>query len=226
MEQNVTTNNRYSHGKIYKLIDNTTGVFYLGHTSLKRLDQRLRTHIRDSGDPKKNKAKLYQYFTPEKLKSGDVSIIQLDEVNANNKRELEKIENEYIQMELRNILCVNTTHSILDKVSIIKYHKKYVKENKERIQQLTKENYQNNRDKVLDRSRKYYKENKEAVLKYYHNNYENKKEKIKKYNKQYYQEISCEPCLCECGSAVARCNVKRHYNSEKHKLFIENKNGK
>ena len=51
---------------------------------------------------KVNKTKLYRYFTYDKLVSGDVEIIQL-EINVANKRELEKIENEYIQ-EIKNIL--------------------------------------------------------------------------------------------------------------------------
>ena len=35
-------------------------------------------------------------------------IILIGEVNVQNKRELTKIENEYIQMELNNVLCMNT----------------------------------------------------------------------------------------------------------------------
>ena len=236
MEQKVTKDNRYSHGKIYKIIDNTTGIFYLGQTCL-RLDQRMRRHIRSSSDPKQNHRKVYQYFTSEKLNSEDVSIILLEEVNVKSKRELEKIENEYIQRELRNILCVNTIHSILDKVSIIMYHKKYDKENKitiqeahqkyyqennDHLQKLNKIHYQNNRDKMLDRSRKYYKENKENVLKCQHTYYEKNKDKKFAY-KDYYEKISSEPCHCECGSTVMKCNFERHYNSEKHKRFMENK---
>ena len=53
----MTSDNRFSHGKIYKLIDNTSGMFYIGHTALKRLDQRFQTHkhTRKNDEGKQNK---------------------------------------------------------------------------------------------------------------------------------------------------------------------------
>ena len=59
----MTNDNRYSHGKIYKLIDNTTGIFYIGSTAMNRLDQRYANHRRFSQCNKYKNSKLYQYFT-------------------------------------------------------------------------------------------------------------------------------------------------------------------
>ena len=107
----MTSDNRYSHGKIYKLIDNTTGVFYIGSTALKRIDQRYQSHKKACSCQEKKNMKIYKYFTPEIFASGDIRIIELEAVNVANKRELQKLENEYIIKELNNILCVNSIQS-------------------------------------------------------------------------------------------------------------------
>ena len=122
----ATKDNRYSHGKIYKLIDNTTGMFYIGSTALNRLDQRFRNHVMSSKQVGKM-PKLYSVFTAERLQSGDIKMILLQEVNVNSKKELEKIENNYIQRELHNILCLNTNSSQFDLEKRIKYMKEYHK---------------------------------------------------------------------------------------------------
>ena len=110
----MTSDNRYSHGKIYKIIDNTTGVFYIGSTALKRLDQRYAAHKSRSmyqscensnKDAPIKGYKLYQYFTPDKLQSEDVAIILMEEVNVQNQRELTKIENEYMIYKKNKTMC-------------------------------------------------------------------------------------------------------------------------
>ena len=92
----MTTDNRYSHGKIYKLIDNTTGMFYIGSTALSRLDQRYHIHKQASNTSSYQNRKVYQYFTPERFASGDVEIIELVPVSVDTKRDLERIETDYI----------------------------------------------------------------------------------------------------------------------------------
>ena len=148
----MTSDNRYSHGKIYKLIDNTSGMFYIGHTALKRLDQRLSLHYRASLDEKRNKTKVYQYFTPEKIKSGDVFIILIEEVSVANKRELEKIENEYIQKELNNILCLNTNSSYISKA-----------EKQLKINERCAVYRNNNKEALHDKKKMYYLKYKENL---------------------------------------------------------------
>ena len=58
----MTSDNRYSHGKIYKLIDNTTGIFYIGSTALKRLDHRYNSHKDSSNNPIKINENLYDIY--------------------------------------------------------------------------------------------------------------------------------------------------------------------
>ena len=134
----MTNDNRYSHGKIYKLIDNTTGIFYIGSTAMNRLDQRYANHRRFSQCDKYKNSKLYQYFTPAKFSSGEVKIILLEEVNVDNKRQLEKIENDYICKELENPLCMNTLRSFVTNEETRKGKKNYCEQNKEKIKQKRK----------------------------------------------------------------------------------------
>ena len=103
--------NRYSQGKIYKLIDQTTGMFYIGSTALNRLDQRYHMHKNASKCENYKNIKTYKQLTHEKFISGAIKIIQLAEVNASSKRELEKVENDYICQEIENTLCLNTNRS-------------------------------------------------------------------------------------------------------------------
>ena len=154
----MTADNRYSHGKIYKLIDNTTGVFYIGSTALKRLDHRLRTHIKTSTKQNKtnNIYKLYKYCTPEKLRSDCVRTILIQEVNVNSKNDLLKIENSYIETELNNDVCLNTRRAFRDdkqrnQYSLEQYYKhrearltrcnEYRHENAEQIKQIRSKLY-------------------------------------------------------------------------------------
>ena len=125
MSQEVTTPKRYSHGKIYKIIDNTTGVFYIGSTAVNRIRDRLRLHINSAQEERYKNRKKYSYFTPNKLRSEDVQIVVLEEISAENKEELLKLENDYVQREMRNVLCVNTRCPTFDYVNYLKYQKEY-----------------------------------------------------------------------------------------------------
>ena len=125
MSQEVAPLNRYSHGKIYTIIDNTTGVFYIGSTAMNRIRDRLRLHINSAQEERYKNRKIYSYFTPNKLRSEDVQIVVLEEISAKNKEELLKLENDYVQREMRNVLCVNTRCPTFDYVNCLKYRKDY-----------------------------------------------------------------------------------------------------
>ena len=201
----MTSDNRYSHGKIYKLIDSTTGMFYIGSTALKRLDQRFDNHKRSSRNDKFKNTKIYQYFTPEKFSSGDVKIIQLEEVNVVNKRELEKIENDYILKEINNPLCLNTNCAVFNdekrkdylkkwnktyydehKEQIISQHSEYLKNNKEMIKEKQKIYNENNKEKIRELKKMWYVKNQHTIL-------ANKRMHV----------------TCCCGSQVCRSYLKK-----------------
>ena len=194
MSQNNTETNRYSQGKFYKLIDNTTGVFYIGHTALKRLDKRFKGHYDSSCEELCKERKVYQYFTPHKLKSGDVSIILIEEVNAKRKLVIRKIENEYIQKEINNVLCVNTNHAVKDPAYQTKYIHVYNESH-------TKE--------IKEHNRRYYVEHKSDITSYKKKFAEDHKEELKiRHN-------------CDCGGIYTYYHKSRHEKSAKHQKWLK-----
>ncbi len=118
--------NKYVNGKIYKLVDNTTGDIYIGST-IKELKERLRVH--------KAKYQLYlqgkyhKYYSFKIFENNDFKIELLEDYPCNSKKELELKEREYIE----NNICVN--HNIPTR--------------------KIKEYYEENRDKIIeDRTKK------------------------------------------------------------------------
>ena len=218
MEQNITKNNKYEHGKIYQLIDNTTGMFYIGSTALSRLDHRLRNHISHSNYDKHKNTKLYKYFTFDKLKSGDVKIILLEEVNVNNKRELEKIENEYIQRELKNVLCLNTRSAIKNMETCIKWYKKHYQNMsknelfKEKEHQNRIVRYEKTKEQSKEYSRNFYYENKDRLIEYYKEYRATHKDLISKWKK--------ERITCECGCELRKDGISEHRKSQGHLKWL------
>lgn len=225
----MTTDNRYTHSKIYKLIDITTGVFYIGSTALTRLDQRLNIHKKASKNEKHKLLKVYQYFTYDKLCSGDVKIILLQEEFLNNKQELLKLENEYIIRELNNPLCVNTYRAYVSPDVKKKEMKDYMEEHKEYFQGKHHEYYINNKAKVLERQKKRYEEKideiKEQRQIYYKENREDITEKHMKYWAENAEKINAkrkEKITCECGTVLSKWNISKHIKRKAHQNFLLN----
>ena len=208
MEQKDTIDNRYSHSKIYKLIDNATGMFYIGSTAMKRLDHRYNSHRDNSINDKKKARYLYQYFTHDKFINREIKIIQLAEINVKNKRELEKIENDYIQKEISNVLCLNTNKSFLspeDKIiRNFKYQEKYREQNKEILKEKAKERRELNHDYYLqyDRDRL-------------------KNQERREYNIRKCKEFRSNIYKCVCGSSFKMDSKTKHFKSNKHLEYIE-----
>ena len=106
----MTNIERYASGKIYQLIDYSTGNFYIGSTCLP-LHERLRIHKRASKSERNKNIKIYQTFTYDMFNSGQINIILIEEVNVENKQQLLKVENKHIITHLNNPLCLNTYRS-------------------------------------------------------------------------------------------------------------------
>ena len=141
--------------------------------------------------------KLYIFFTSKKFCNGDIQIILIEEINVKNKNELMKIENEHIQRELNNIMCLNTFRAAVDQVSTIKNRKKY---------------YENNKEKINEHNRKYYDENKEYIQQY-------DRERRKTDERKLYMD---ETFNCECGSTYSRTSKSIHFNTKTHQNFVLN----
>ena len=97
----------YENSKIYKLVDNSTGMFFIGATC-GNLANKYHMHKRISANQNQNQCKPYNTFTKEKFDSGDIKIVLVKEVSVENKNQLERIQNEFIEKELNNLYCINT----------------------------------------------------------------------------------------------------------------------
>jgi len=124
----------YQEGKIYKIVDNTTGNIYIGSTAEKYLSRRLQRHLVNYKRYIDKKEKYVSSF--EILKNNNFEILLLETFPCNNKYELEQKERYYIE----NNTCVN-------KNIPTRTNKEWCEENKK----YSKEYYENNKEKILEK---------------------------------------------------------------------------
>jgi hypothetical protein len=120
----------------------------------------------------------------------------------------------------------------------------YYEENKDQLSDIRKIYYENNADIINKKNKKYYETHREEVIEqvmvYYEENkqdiledrkefYENNKEQILNERAKYYKEnyktkIAVQRQKkeqCECGMTISHYGMKRHKNSERHKVLLE-----
>ena len=157
----------YNNSKIYKLICHNSDLIYIGSTTQK-LFKRLNQH-----------KKSRKYSSKKLFELGNVKIILIEEVKCENKEQLIKREQYYIDKYKNNI--INDRNAYTDQ-------KEYYIKNKDNI----KEYYIKNKDKILNRQKEYCIKNKDNIKnkkkEYYIKNKDKKKEyriKNKEYRKEY-----------------------------------------
>jgi Uri superfamily endonuclease len=169
----------YSNSKIYKLQCND-GYFYIGSTC-DELRKRLWGHKKTSKT--KNHIKVYKHINS--IGWDNVSIILIESFECNNKDELRKKEDEYIQKELNNELCLNSQRAYLTEEETKEYDKNLmrIKRQDSNYTNKEKEYYQNNKEQIRERQKEYesspeYKQKK----KQYYREYRLKKKQEKNNN--------------------------------------------
>lgn len=212
----------YSKGKIYALKTYQSDDVYIGSTT-QALCQRKGGHKRNFNRYKKGK---YCYVTSFKLCEYDDMYIELIEnYPCATQEELHKREGEII----REINCVN-------KVIAGRSKKQWYEENKERLNQKSKENYLANKEKYNAMSRERYQKNKEIQLAKQGEKYTcecgktltiGKKSRHEKSRKhiEYLNGINISDqtrkYTCECGSHIRMDNKHHHLKSKKHVAYLE-----
>jgi len=191
----------YQEGKIYKIVDNTTGNIYIGSTAEKYLSQRLQKHI-SCYKIYINNEKTKNTTAFEIIKNNNFEILLLETFPCNNKYELEQKERYYIE----NNSCVN-------KNIPTRTYKEYYEDNKDKLLEEKKDYYKNNKTSLTQKNKNYYENNKDKIKEYRENN----KDKIKEYYK-YNKEKLLEKITCDlCGSIVSKTSLIRHKKTEKCK---------
>ena len=105
----------------------------------------------------------------------------------------------------------------------------YYEKNADIINKKNKKYYETHREEVIEQVMGYYKENKEDILEDRKEFYENNKEQILNERAKYYKEnyktkIAVQRQKkeqCECGMTICHYSMKRHKNSERHKVLLE-----
>ena len=122
----------YSSGKIYKL-QHEDGHFYIGSTCAE-----LRTRLQ--GHKKKSKERPNQEVYKHINNEWDaVRMILIEEYPCESKQQLLKREDEYIQKELNNPLCLNSCRVILTAEETIAYNREYNKQHYEQNKEYMRE---------------------------------------------------------------------------------------
>jgi hypothetical protein len=150
----------YENSKIYKL-QHTDGHFYIGST-IKELRERLSAHKTTAKESPNQR--VYAHIAGEWDK---VRILLIEEFSCENKDQLRRKEDEYIQKELDNPLCMNVLHAVLN-----------VEKRKAHNNAHSREHYEKNKDKVLERCRAYRAEHREEIREKQAEYYEENREQI------------------------------------------------
>ena len=145
--------NKYQKGTIYKITDIGYNKCYIGSTC-EQLCHRMARHRADYKkflrDNKKH-ISSYDLFNEYGIENCKIELIEY--FKCDTLQELRKREGEYI----KNTECVN-------KLVAGRTHQERYENNKDKILEKTKTYYEDNKDKISEKRKTYYEDNKEKVV--------------------------------------------------------------
>jgi hypothetical protein len=177
-------------GRIYSVRSPNTDMVYIGST-IQTLKRRLQGHISDW----RHKKEMYitSFLILEK---GEAYIELLEEVLVENERELERLEQIWID-NTDNAVNKNKSYRTIEEK--VEYLHQYNMNRKDEQAEYCRNYYEENRQKLNERNRKYNKDHKEKL-----------------------SEIRREKVLCEiCDCYVSRGNIRQHERTAKHARNLE-----
>tara|TARA_R110001606_G_C15050873_1_gene613515 strand:- start:27 stop:587 length:561 start_codon:yes stop_codon:yes gene_type:complete len=149
----------YELGKIYKIIDNTTGNIYIGSTAEPTLARRLSGH-RCKYKSWKNGKLVSNLKSFDILKNDDFKIILIEEWPCDSREQLLSREQHWMD----SMECVNHQNAKgHDKIKTVISNKKYYATNTEKIIKKVHDWNQNNKDKRVNYNKTYADKNKEIA---------------------------------------------------------------
>ena len=195
---------KYEDTKIYKIYSHVGDKIYIGSTTKQLLSQRMAKHrdgykIWKSGG-KGGFIRSYELFDEYGIENCIIELIEAKPCMDSDEKN--KLEGKYI----RELNCVN----------------------KMMAGRTKKEYYEDNKEKIKDKSKQHYEDNKEIIKEYSKTKYENNKELILGRNKIYrninatkIKEHKGESKICECGLSYTHHHKARHLRTLKHKKYLE-----
>ena len=208
--------NRYVHSKLYKLVDQVEGYFYIGSTACQTLSKRLMWHKQDSSKPKFKKTKKYAHFNS--IGWCNVKIILISEHQFQNKMELLREEDKLIQEHRDDPKCLNLLRAFMSdedkKAYYTEYNNNYREKHHDEL--VLKANEKNTvRYKIKTKC--------ECGINYIScrlNQHLKQKHHVD-YMKYKNGEIDkSKYILCECGSVSSKYLIERHLTSKSHLLWL------
>lgn len=194
----------YQNSIIYKLChcnDLENKNIYVGSTTNFRNRKYLHKNRCNNKKNKKYNFTVYKFIRDNDGWDNWV-MIPIEVYPCNDKKELEVRERHHIEL----------LKPKLNKVIPTRTQKEWYQDNKEKILEKTKQYQENNKEQIEERSKKYRDNNKEKI-----------KEKDKKYreaNKEKINEKHKEKVICDnCNAEVTKGNLNTHKKSNKCKNY-------
>jgi len=182
----------YQLGKIYKIECNVTEKVYIGSTCEPTLARRLTKHVGSYRCYLNGKFNYISSF--DVLQNRNYDIVLIESYPCNSKDELHARE----RYHTNNIDCVNKNkgQGMINELGEKQYNKQY---------------YNDNKDKIIEKSKEYYKQNKEKSKEYYE---KNKDIILAKKNEKH---------MCICGNCYTNASKLQHLKSKKHQQYLKYK---
>ena len=186
--------NKYTNGKIYKIVDVVYTKCYIGSTTEPTLARRMAkhrgdyTHCQHVGE---TKGRVSSFSLFDEFGVGNCKIELIEVYPCNSKDELLSREGYHV----RNTECVNKT---IPGRTRPEYRREYYAKNKEAILAQTKHYKLDNKEIVDERNLVYYVNNREAI-----------------------QEKRCVKSICPCGGSYQAAHRTQHFRTTKHKTLAD-----
>ena len=195
---------KYNESTIYKICckdPNVTDEYVGSSTSFGRRKHKHKSNCHNKFNKEYN-APLYQCIRNNGgFENWDM--VEVEKYKASDKQDLHKRERYWIE----------TLKSIL---------------NKHIPTQTEKEHNQVHKERLIDISKKYYEDNKEAIVAHRKIHREANKERLNTICRQYHQENSeiinakrRVAITCECGTIISKAGLSQHRRSKKHLELME-----
>ena len=187
---------KYNKSIVYKLCckdPNITDI-YIGSTTNFTRRKCAHKNVCNNENSKSYNFNVYK-FIRENGKWDNWDMIQVETVNAGNKRDLEMRERYHIETLKSSLNLQIPTQTKAEYYQNNKEHiAEYRQKNKESIAYTRAEYYQNNKEHIAEYGATYYQKNKESLAK---------------------------KVTCECGSEINKYHLHRHKKSQKHIKSLE-----
>ena len=208
--------NKYSHGKIYRIWNLINDEFYIGSTA-QELHKRWSDHRKDA---KKINKKMKLFDEMNKLGHEVFKIELVENYPCSSRDELHRREGEVIRElkpTLNSIIAGRSREEYYheNKKHIFATHYAYHNKHRERINEQRKPYFATYREANKDKIKQYYNENREQLLQQKREHYlKNREEILKK---------SAEKIQCVvCGGCYTKINKQKHFRTNMHTQALAN----